>query len=152
MFEYSMEQLFSFTGTLDAPQFVGPVPEGLRIIFPMTGGVVSGPRLQGRILPGGGDWMVGRRDGVAILDVRGTIETHDGALVYMFYSGVGDLGEDGYEKALRGEMPALLRLRTAPRLLTAHPAYAWLNRLQCVGIGEAVTTELRVGYDVYALR
>lgn len=152
MIEHSFEYLFSYTGLLDAPQWIGPVPEGLRIVFPMSGGEVSGPRLRGRILPGGGDWLTGRRDGVGILDVRGTIETHDGALVYMFYSGVGDLGEDGYEKALRGELPPLLKLRTAPRFLTADARYAWLNRLQCVGIGEAVTADMKVSYDVHAVR
>lgn len=152
MIDHSLEHIFSYTGTLDAPQWIGPVPEGLRIIFPLTGGEVRGPRLQGRFLPGGGDWLTGRRDGVAILDVRGTIETHDGALIYMSYSGVMDLGEDGYEKAVRGELPPLLKLRTAPRFLTAHPDYAWLNRVQCIGIGESVTAELKVSYDVYAIR
>ena len=152
MFEYSLEYLCSFSGTLDMPQAIGPVPEGLRLVFPVTGGRIDGPRLHGRVLPGGGDWFVGRPDGIGILDVRMTIETDDGGLIYVAYSGVGDLGEDGYEKALRGELPPVLQLRTAPRFVTAHPDYEWINRLQCVGIGEAVTGELRVAYDIYALR
>ncbi len=32
---------------------------------------------------------------------------------------------------------------------TAHPAYAWLNRLQCLGIGEVDLSKNRVTYDVY---
>ncbi|MFN2424819.1 MAG: DUF3237 domain-containing protein [Candidatus Binatia bacterium] len=152
MHEYSLEHIFSLTIPLDAPQWVGATPEGLRIIFPTAGGEVDGPRLRGRVLPGGGDWFTGRRDGVGILDVRTTIETHDGALIYLFYTGVADLGEDGYDRAVRGELPPLLKLRTAPRFQTAHPDYQWLNRLQCVGIGEAATGELKVSYDVYALR
>src|SRR5205823_2810152 len=76
-------------------------------------------------------------DGVGILDVRTTIETHDGALIYVAYSGVGDLGPDGHAKFLRGELPAKLPLRTVPRMQTAHPAYEWVNRCQFLSIGEA---------------
>lgn len=152
MYAHSLEHLFSFTGTLDLPVAIGPVPEGIRLIFPITGGEVTGPKVRGRVLHNGGDWLTTRRDGVSILDVRGTIETSDGALIYMFYSGVSDLGPDGYDKASRGELPEKLLLRTNPRFLTAHPAYEWMNRVQCIGIGESVTAELKVGYDVYALR
>jgi hypothetical protein len=35
---------------------------------------------------------------------------------------------------------------------TAHPDYTWLNRLQCVGIGEASPERSEVCYDVYAVR
>lgn len=152
MYDHSLEHIFSFTGTLEPPLPVGPVPEGIRMIFPITGGEVTGPKVRGRVVPGGGDWLTGRRDGVAILDVRLTIETDDGALIYMFYTGVSDLGPDGYDRVSRGELPPLLKLRTAPRFLTAHPAYEWMNRVQCIAVGESVTMELRVGYDVYAVR
>lgn len=152
MYDHSYEHIFSFSGSLEPPQPIGPGPEGLRLIFPLSAGEVDGPRLRGRVLPGGGDWLTGRRDGVGILDVRLTIESHDGALIYCAYNGVGDMGPGGYEKALRGELPPILKLRTSPRFQTAHPDYEWLNRIACVGIGEAVTGELKVGYDVYAIR
>jgi hypothetical protein len=152
MFDYTLDYIFSYTATLDPPQWVGNCAEGLRMIFPVSGGEVTGPRVRGRILPGGGDWMNGRRDGVGVLDVRGTIETDDGALIYMAYSGVTDLGEDGYEKALRGELPASIKLRVAPRYQTAHSDYLWLNRLQCIAVGESSPAEMKVAYDVYALR
>lgn len=152
MYNHSYELIFSFAGLLEPPQPIGPGPGGLRLIFPVVSGEVDGPRLRGKVLPGGADWLTGRRDGVGILDVRMTIESHDGALIYCAYTGVGDMGEDGYEKALRGELPAVLKLRTMPRFETAHPTYEWMNRIQCVGIGEAVPAELKVGYDVYAIR
>jgi len=151
MFDYSLDHVFSMHITIDPPQAIGPAPEGLRLIFPVSGGQVEGPRLRGRILPCGGDWLTVRRDGVGVLDVRGTIETDDGALIYMFYMGIGDLDEDGYDKALRGAMPAVFQLRTTPRFQTGHPGYAWLNRLQCVGIGQVVPAEGKVSYDIYAL-
>ncbi len=84
--------------------------------------------------------------------MRATIETGEEALIYVSYTGVGDLGEDGYERFLRGELPGVVPLRAVPRFLTAHPDYQWLNRLQCLGIGQANLESLEVGYDVYALR
>ncbi|HBY62671.1 MAG TPA: DUF3237 domain-containing protein [Solibacterales bacterium] len=147
-----LEHIFSYRATLAPPEPIGPVAEGLRINFYVTGGEVWGPKLHGKIRPVGGDWLTLRQDGVAILDVRGTIETTDGALVYTEYRGVIDLGPEGYQQFLAGNVPPQLHLRIAPRYLTAHPAYQWLNRLQCVGIGEGDMATNTVAYDIYALR
>lgn len=125
MFDYTMEHVCSYTATLASPpELIGPVGEGLRMNLYVSGGEVTGPRVRGRVLPVGGDWLTIRRDGVAVLDVRATIETHDGALVYAAYTGVGDLGEDGYEKLLKGTTPRRLAIHTAPRFQCAHPDYA----------------------------
>jgi hypothetical protein len=48
-------------------------------------------------------------------------------LIYTTYSGVLDLGEDGYQKFLKQELPKYIQLRIAPRYHTAHPEYQWLN-------------------------
>jgi hypothetical protein len=42
-------------------------------------------------------------------------------------------------------------IRAVPRFITSHPDYLWLNRLQCVSIGEADLVDWIVSYDVYAL-
>jgi hypothetical protein len=152
MFDYQLEHLFSYSVTLCPPEVIGPGPEGIRTNFYVTGGEVSGAKVQGKFRPVGGDWLTVRNDGVGILDVRATIETHDGALIYAAYSGVGDLGEDGYGKFLKGELPKTVPLRIVPRFQTAHPAYTWLNRLQCLGIGEVNLEKSAVHYDVYAVR
>src|SRR5512135_3740662 len=152
MLDYSLEHLFSYVVSLERPQLIGAIPEGIRAIFYVTKGEVTGPKVRGRILPGGGDWLTVRTDGVGILDVRLTLESDDGALIYMAYTGVGDLGEDGYQKFLRGGFPALVKLRVAPRFHTSHPKYLWLNRLQCLNIGEVDLQHLEVRYDVYAVR
>ena len=70
----------------------------------------------------------------------------------MTLSGVGDLGEDGYERFLQGELYGTVPLRVVPRFPTAHPDYRWLNRLQCLGIGEVNLERSEVSYDVYAVR
>ena len=148
----ALDLLFSYSATLQAPEVIGPVPEGIRVNFYVTGGQLSGPRVTGHLRPVGGDWLTIRRDGIGVLDVRATIETGDGALIDVAYRGIGDLGEDGYEKFLRGEIPATLPLCTSPVLRTAHPDYQWLQRVHCVGVGLADFGGLKVSYDVYAVR
>lgn len=151
-FECRTEYLLSYSVGLQAPELIGPVPEGVRATFYLLGGEVRGPRMNGRVRPVGADWFTMRRDGVGVLDVRGTIETAEGALIEFSYNGLGDLGADGYERMLRGELPPKLPLRTTPRFRSADPAYEWLHRLICIGVGEVDFVRSEVSYDVYALR
>ena len=151
-FEPRLEHVFSYNAMLKPAEVIGPLPEGIRANFYVTSGEIDGPNLHGKIRPVGGDWLTIRSDGVAILDVRATIETEDGALIYTFYTGVTDAGEDGYERFLRQDLPPVLQLRTAARYSTTHPNYLWLNRLQCVGFGECNMQQLEVRYDIYALK
>src|SRR6266571_6674659 len=79
------------------PQKLGTVPHGIRSIVPVTGGDFEGPRLRGKVLPGGGDWLLLRPDGVLELDLRITLETDDHALIYMTFQG---LRHDPYFRTL----------------------------------------------------
>jgi hypothetical protein len=148
---YSLEYVCSFTVTL-RPEVIGPLAEGLRVNFHITGGELDGPKLRGKFRPGGADFVIMRRDGVAVLDIRGTIETHDGAVIYEVGSGLAYTSEDAYEKALKRDLPPTTPLREAVRLSTAHPGYLWVNRLQFVGIGEMVRPQYEVRIDLYALK
>src|SRR5215469_13610168 len=67
-------------------QAIGENPHGNRQIVPVTGGHFSGPRLTGKVLPGG-DWVLRRPDGVSELDGRLTWQMDDGALLYVTYQG-----------------------------------------------------------------
>ena len=145
-----LEYLLSYVLDLKTPpEVIGAIPEGIRANFYFSGGTFDGPRMRGKVLPVGADYLLLRRDGVAVLDVRATFETDDGALIYVPYSGILDAGADGYERFLRNELPATMPLRNTPRFHTAHASYEWLNRLQCFGIGEVDLSKNRVVYDVY---
>jgi Protein of unknown function (DUF3237) len=82
MFAYSLEHICSYCAQLQNPlEVIGPVPEGIRINFYVTSGEVTGPKIRGILRPVGGDWFTIRTDGIGLLDVRATIETHDNALI-----------------------------------------------------------------------
>lgn len=154
---YTMEHIFSYSGTLaNPPEVIGSVPEGIRVNFYSTGGEFAGPGFQGKgirgtLRPAGGDWMTIRSDGMGLLDVRTTFETDDGALISIFYHGLADLGSDGQARFVKGDLPPVVKLRTSPRFLTSHPDYLWLNRLHCVGVGEYDAASSIARYDVYAI-
>ena len=108
--------------TTAAIQDVGSTPHGRLIIFPILSGVFEGDRVRGKVLAGGADWATATGDGAFELDLRATLETDDGALIYLTFTGVRD--------------DARQYLRTLPRFETAAPQYNFLNRLLAVGIGE----------------
>jgi hypothetical protein len=108
-------------------QKLGAVPYGVRTFVPVAGGDFEGPRLRGRILPGGGDWLLLRSDGVLELDLRITLETDDHALIYMTFQGLRHGSPDD---------PARYYFRTVPRFETSAEAYTFLNRIVAVGVGE----------------
>src|SRR5467141_1339384 len=76
-------RLMTLQVVVPPPQRLGAVPHGTRVIAPITSGAFEGPRLRGRVLPGGGDWTLLRSDAVLELDLRITLETDDGALISM---------------------------------------------------------------------
>src|ERR1700694_1726968 len=86
------------------PQKLGAVRDGVRSFVPVAGGDFEGPRLRGRILPGGGDWLLLRSDGVLELDLRITLETDDHALIYMTFQGLRHGPPDVITALGRGEI------------------------------------------------
>jgi len=153
MHDYELEHICSIKATLkNPPEVIGPTPEGLRLNVYITGGEVWGPRLNGRLRPVGADWLTIRSDGVGVLDIRATMETEDGALIYVAYQGLADAGEDGYQKFLEGTPPPRVPIRGAPRFHTSHPDYLWLNRIQCLNVGEVDLENWVVDYDLYTFK
>jgi len=152
--DYQLEYLFSSQSELTfPPEILGDTPEGIRLNFYRLGGEIDGPRLKGRFRAVGGDWLLVRPDGVAAVDVRGTIETHDGALIYQTYTGVVDFGPDfSLDEVRKGNLAPVTLSRTVPRFITSHPDYLWLNRIQAVGVGESSAERGGTLYDIYALR
>jgi hypothetical protein len=146
-----LEALLKAEITLAEAQELGDTPVGRRRIIPITGGRFTGERLAGRVLPGGADWQVVRPDGVADLDARYTLETADGALIYVRNKGYRHGPAAVLERLRAGEVvdPALYYMRTTPRFETGDARYAWLNAMVCVATGarRAASVQLEV-YEV----
>jgi len=129
--------LTQLTGLLDKALVLGDVPYGARRILHFTGGRFSGAEFSGEILPGGGDWVLRRRDGVAELDIRMTLRTDDGALIYLSSSGLLEITPDDRARIECGEDvdPSRYYFRTQQRFETGAARWQWLNRLIAVGVG-----------------
>ena len=95
-----LQPLYTSRIDIAPPLDVGNGPHGQRRVINILGGAFAGPRLSGRVLPGGADWQMVRSDGSVEVSARYTLETHDGALIY-----VGNWG------LRRG--PSVMRIATA---------------------------------------
>ena len=131
------EYLMQLRGNLDKALALGEVPQGIRRILHFTGGSFTGERLAGEIVPGGGDWVLTRRDGVSELDIRMTLRTGDGALIYLESNGLFEISPENRARIEAGEDvdPASYYFRTSQRYETSAEKYSWLNRRITVGVG-----------------
>ena len=124
---------------------------GQRRISPIIGGRVSGPRLNGRILPGGADWMTVSHDRVSLMDARYALETNDGAIIEVTDQGYRH-GPEAVMKSLAAGhtvTPDAYYMRSSVRLETGHPAYAFVNRMVFVGTGAKTAAGVQI--DIYSV-
>lgn len=149
--EPRFEFLFGMTLEVEKPDRIGQTHAGDRRVVGVSGGAFEGRRLKGLVLPGGSDWIVVRRDGVLIQDVRIVLQTDDGHNILMSYRGMRHGPEDVIERVNNGEDPdpSEYYFRTAPIFEAPDGEYDWLNRLMAFAIGRRRATG--VTYAVYAL-
>jgi hypothetical protein len=117
---------------------LGVTQNGHRRVISIRSGRVGGPRLKGRILAGGADWQILHPDGAANLDARYTIETDDGALIYVVNRGLRHGPPEVLARLNRGEHvdPATYYFRSVATFETSAAACAWLERAIILGVGE----------------
>jgi hypothetical protein len=142
----NLEPLFRAEISLAPPQELGDTPQGRRRIIGITGGSFRGDRLSGRVLPGGADWQVIRADGVADLDARYTLETGDGALIYVRNRGLRHGPPEVLRRLAAGEAvePSRYYMRTTPVFETGDARYGWLNRIICVATGARLASAVQL--------
>lgn len=142
-----LEHVADLNVRIAAPLEIGRIAGNLRRMIPIAGGEVFGPRIRGKVLPGGADYQVMRSDGITDLHARYVIETEDRSLIYVENTGIRCGPPELMEKLRRGEPvdPALIYFRSAPRFETAAPGYEWLMRslFLCSGARFPDRVELR---------
>ena len=120
------------------PITIGQTTAGIRRIIPLLGGTVAGPRLNGRMLPGGADFQVWRSDACTEIHARYVLETEKGAQIYVENTGLRHGSAEAMERLARGEPvdPGIIYFRTVARFETAAPEYGWLTRaiVLCSGV------------------
>lgn len=130
--------LADLTIETEAPHDSG-LGHGGRLVVPVAGGTIDGPRLKGTFVRPGGDWIIGRPDGSRLLDVRLLVQTDDGQFVYLSWRGIA------YTPAGGGGLVA----RIVPVFETGAPKYAWLNNVVAVGVLRPIPH--RIAYRLYEI-
>ena len=145
----SKQPIFTINAELEGVTSLGRTPYGERRVIGILGGSVRGPKLAGRILPGGADWQIIRADGAADIKARYTIETDAGALIMVTSEGLRHGPPEVIERLARGDNvdPVLYYFRTVMRFETSDPAVDWLNRILALARGQREAQAVRL--DVY---
>ncbi|HMH18682.1 MAG TPA: DUF3237 domain-containing protein [Burkholderiales bacterium] len=146
------EHLMQMSADLDDPLVVPDGPAGTRRILYARRGTFAGARLRGELLPGGGDWVLQRSDGIAALDIRFVLRTDDGQLIYVTCGGLFDISPEIRERIRSGGEvdPSEYYFRTVVTFETGAEKYRWLNRLLAVGIGRR--TPAGMVTEVFAIK
>jgi hypothetical protein len=146
--------VFNLQVDLGPPQVVGPFLRRTRVISPFRNGIAKGGKISGKVLEGSEDWGLVIDSMTFKVDSRVTIQTDDGALIYMTFSGYSYASAKiaamiGAGKG--GEVsPSDYYFRTSVSFESSSAKYAWLNHTIGVGVGSFPAAG-KVAYRIYAV-
>ena len=146
----SLTPVYRLEATVGEALELGEMAEGRRRIVPLTGGTFTGPELNGKLLPGSSaDWQLVLPDGTTLGDIRYTLQTNDGALLYVQSRGVRHGSPEVLARLARGEDVDAheYTFRTSTQIETAAPELDWLNKGVFIGVGARQPD--RVIYETY---
>jgi len=128
---------------------IGPAPDEIILHYVIASGAFHGARFRLSAIPNCGvEWNRVGGDGVTALESRQVLRSSSGDLVCASFSGIYDLGEDGYVDALGDALTSKVEAEVAIRFQTGAKTYRWLNRELFVGHGQrdfaAQTLRLRI--------
>jgi hypothetical protein len=145
-----LTMVYRLEATLGTPLDLGDGPQGRRRIVPLSGGTFSGPEISGTLVPGASaDWQTVLPDGTALGDIRYTLQTQAGELLYVQSRAVRHGPPEVLERLGRGEEvdPSEYVFRAATQITTAAPALDWLNKGVFVSV--AARQAAGVVYETY---
>ena len=145
-----LRHVYRLDAELDAPVDLGDTPQGHRRIIPLPRGHAGGPYFDAALLPAGGaDGKIVGASGSSVADIRYTLETDAGALLYVQSQGVRHGDPDVLARLAAGEDvdPSEYTFRTSVTIETADPELAWVNDGVFVAVGARRPSS--VSYDVY---
>jgi hypothetical protein len=148
--EPKLSLVYRLVADLGEPLAFGAAAGAERRIVAQTGGTFAGPKLSGRLLPGtSGDWQRVLPDGTALVDIRYTLETNDGALLYVQAHGVRHGPPEVLARLKEGQDVGAdeYTFRTSTQIETAAPALDWMNKGVFISVGGRLPG--KVIYDTY---
>jgi hypothetical protein len=147
-----LEFLASLAVEVAPPVEVGRTRTGLRRVIPISGGTVTGPELNGRILPAGADFQLITSETSSDLDARYVIETDDGDRLFVMNAAYRTGSAEDIAALVRGEeVPAeRIYFRCSPRFEVAGERWAWLESTVVIGSGRREPD--RVLIDLWRVR
>ena len=148
--EPRLTQVYRLEIEIAPPLDLGEVDAGHRRIVAQTGGTFTGPEINGRLLPGSSaDWQIVLPDGTARGDIRYTLETDGGDLLYVQSRSVRSGDADVLARLARDEEvdPSEYTFRASTQIETAAPALRWLNIGVFISVG--ARQKGRVIYETY---
>jgi hypothetical protein len=146
----SLTRVYRLEATVGEPLDLGDLAQGRRRIVPLTGGTFAGPELNGKLLPGSSaDWQVVLPDGTALGDVRYTLQTDGGDLLYVQARGVRHGNPEVLARLARSDDvdASEYTFRTSTQIETAAPELDWLNKGVSIIVGARQPD--RVIYETY---
>lgn len=126
-----LTKVYRLEATLGQAFDLGDVVQGHRRIAPLTGGTFTGPGISGRLLPGASaDWQIILPDGTTLGDIRYTLRTHEGELLYVQSRSIRHGSAEVLARLGRGEDvdAGEYVFRTSTAIETAAPRLGWLNK------------------------
>lgn len=139
--------------TLGESLDLAKVAQGHRRIVPQTGGTFTGPDLNGKLLSGASaDWQIVLPDGTSLGDIRHTLQTDGGDLLYVQSRGVRHGSAEVLARLARGEDvdASEYTFRTSTEIETAAPQLDWLNKGVFISVGGRQATGAI--YETYLVR
>ena len=133
-----LTKIYRLEATLGQTSDVGDAWQGRRRIVPLIGGTFSGPELSGKLVPGASaDWQIVRTDGTALGDIRYTLQTDGGDLLYVQSRGVRHGSAEVLGRLASGEDvdAGEYTFRTSTRIETAAGDLDWLNKGVFISVG-----------------
>ena len=125
----ALEFAFEIRADIGPALRAGPGRLGSRLHIPISGGTVHGPRLNGRVLPGGSDWILMRPDGASIIEAHYTVQADDGTPIYVHNRGLRLSSAEVLARLQRGEAvaPEAMYFRSAPVFDAPDGPHGWLS-------------------------
>jgi hypothetical protein len=143
-----IEHLLTASIKVEEPIIIGDVGLGIRRVIPIIGGRFEGPNIKGRVLSGGADYQLIRKDGLTELLAHYTIETDDGVPIYVVNKGYRHGPKEIMNKLICGEeVPQdSYYFKTSPVFEVGNKKYDFLNKMIFVGEGIRKPSEVQVAF------